>query len=115
MLDRSETPEEAEQWAVARPSVEVNPDGFQTQVFFWVGGMAPHGYETKNRKISVNEADAERVRTILRSYFKLGSLNLLTAGLRKRGFVTKVRTLKSGEKVGGNALTGGPLAHLLRN
>ena len=45
----------------------------------WVGGMAPLGYDTKDRKISVNEAEAERVRTIFRSYLKLGSLNLLMA------------------------------------
>jgi len=55
------------------------------------------------------------VRAIFRSYLKLGSLNLLMADLRKRGFVTKVRTLKSGEKVGGIPFTRGPLAHLLRN
>ena len=58
----------------------------------WVGGMAPLGYDTKDRKITVNEAEAERVRTIFRSYLKLGSLNLLMADLRKRGIVTKVRT-----------------------
>ena len=55
------------------------------------------------------------MRTIFRSYLKLGSLNLLMADLRKRGIVTKVRTLKSGEKVGGIPFTRGPLAHLLRN
>src|SRR5499426_3868208 len=81
----------------------------------WVGGMAPLGYDTKDRKITVNEAEAERVRTIFRSYLKLGSLNLLMADLRKRGFLTKVRTLKSGEKVGAIPFTRGPLAHLLRN
>src|SRR5262245_3681922 len=81
----------------------------------WVGGMAPLGYDTKDRKITVNEVEAERVRTIFRSYLKLGSLNLLMADLRKRGFLTKVRALKSGEKVGGIPFTRGPLAHLLRN
>ena len=81
----------------------------------WVGGMAPLGYDTKDRKITVSEAEAERVRTIFRSYLKLGSLNLLMADLRKRRIVTKVRTLKSGEKVGGIPFTRGPLAHLLRN
>jgi|SRR4051794_20347004 len=43
----------------------------------WVGGMAPLGYDTKDRKITVNELEAECVRTIFRSYLKLGSLNLL--------------------------------------
>src|SRR3954462_783482 len=63
----------------------------------WGGGMAALGYDTKDRRITVNDAEAERVRTIFRSYLKLGSLNLLMADLRKRGIVTKVRRLKSGE------------------
>src|SRR5262245_46563801 len=33
----------------------------------WVGGMAPLGYDTRDRKITINEAEAERVRTIFRS------------------------------------------------
>ena len=81
----------------------------------WVGGMAPLGYDTKDRKITVNEAEAERVRTIFRSYLKLGSLNLLMADLRKRGIVTKVRKLKTGESIGGIPFTRGSLAQLLRN
>jgi DNA invertase Pin-like site-specific DNA recombinase len=81
----------------------------------WVGGMAPLGYDTKGRKIAVNDAEAERVRRIFRSYLKLGSLNLLMADLRRRGMVTKVRTLKTGETVGGIPFTRGSLAHLLRN
>jgi site-specific DNA recombinase len=81
----------------------------------WVGGMAPLGYDTKDRKITVNKAEAECVRTIFRTYLKLGSLNLLMADLRKQGIVTKARTLKSGKTVGGIPFTRGPLAHLLRN
>ena len=37
------------------------------------------------------------------------------ADLRDQGIVTKVRTLKTGETVGGIAFTRGPLAYLLRN
>src|SRR2546422_2746272 len=81
----------------------------------WVGGMVPLGYDSKDRKITVNEAEAERVRTIFRSYLKLSSLNLLMTDLRKQGIVTKVRILKTGTKVGGIPFTRGPLAHLLRN
>ncbi|HKN42439.1 MAG TPA: recombinase family protein, partial [Propionibacteriaceae bacterium] len=81
----------------------------------WVGGMAPLGYDTKDRKITVNDAEANRVRTIFRSYLDLGSLNLLMTDLRKRGIVTKVRTLKTGKMIGGIPFTRGPLAHLLRN
>jgi hypothetical protein len=81
----------------------------------WVGGMAPLGYETKDRKIVVVEEEAERVRTIFRRYLELGSLNLLMADLRERGIVTKVRSLKTGRTVGGIPFTRGPLAHFLRN
>ena len=81
----------------------------------WVGGMAPLGYDTKDRQITVNEMEAEAVRTIFQRYLDLGSLNLLMADLRRRGIVTKRRTLKTGETVGGIPFTRGPLTHLLRN
>jgi site-specific DNA recombinase len=81
----------------------------------WVGGMAPLGYDTKDRKITVNEAEAERVRIIFRCYLKFGSLGLLMAELRKQGVVSKIRKLRTGEAVGGIPFTRGPLAHLLRN
>jgi site-specific DNA recombinase len=81
----------------------------------WVGGMAPLGYDTKDRKIAINDAEADRVRDIFRSYLELGNLNLLMADLRKRGIVTKVRSLKTGQTVGGIPFTRGPLAYLLRS
>src|SRR5436305_877193 len=81
----------------------------------WVGGMVPLGYDTKDRKISVNEPEAEVVRTIFRRYLKLGSVNLLVADLRKSGLVTKARTLKTGGTVGGIPFGRGMLGHVLRN
>jgi DNA invertase Pin-like site-specific DNA recombinase len=81
----------------------------------WVGGMAPLGYDTKDRQITVNEVEAETVRTIFQRYLDLGSLNLLMADLRRRGIVTKRRTLKTGKRVGGIPFARGALAHLLRN
>jgi site-specific DNA recombinase len=81
----------------------------------WVGGMVPLGYDTKDRRISVNEAEAEQVRTIFRTYLELGSLNRLMAELRKQRILTRARTLKTGKTVGGIPFTRGPLAYLLRN
>src|SRR5271155_27763 len=81
----------------------------------WVGGMAPLGYDTKDRKITVSEAEADRVRTIFHGYLKLGSLHLLMTDLRNRGIVTKIRTLKTGQSVGGVPFMRVPLSHLLRN
>lgn len=81
----------------------------------WVGGMAPLGYDTRDRKIIVNASEAHRVRTIFERYLELGSLNPLMADLRDKGIITKIRTLKTGATVGGIPFTRGPLAHLLRN
>ena len=81
----------------------------------WVGGMVPLGYKVKNRKVVVIKSEADRVRTIFCRYLELGSLNLLMQDLRKRKILTKARRLSSGRSVGGNPLTRGPLAHLLRN
>src|SRR5665811_1057432 len=81
----------------------------------WVGGMVPLGYEVKNRKVLVIKEEAEIVRVIFKQYLELGSLNLLMQDLRQRKILTKVRRLSSGRAVGGNPLTRGPLAHLLRN
>src|SRR5467141_4151213 len=75
----------------------------------WVGGKVPLGYETRDRKITVVEEEAERVRTIFRRYLELGSLNRLMVDLRERGIITKVRSLKTGRKVGGIPFTRGPL------
>jgi len=81
----------------------------------WVGGMVPLGYDTKDRKITVNEPEAELVRTIFRRYLDLGSIKLLMADLTKSGLVTRVRNLSSGRTIGGIPFGRGMLGHLLRN
>ena len=67
----------------------------------WVGGMVPLGYDTKDRKITINEEEAERVRTIFRRYLELGSLGRLLVDLRQRGIVTKQRMQKTRKTIGG--------------
>jgi DNA invertase Pin-like site-specific DNA recombinase len=81
----------------------------------WVGGMVPLGYDAKDRKIWVNEAEAELVRFIYRRYLELGSLGPLMADLRQQGIVSKLRTLKSDKIVGGIPFARGGLSYLLRN
>lgn len=81
----------------------------------WVGGRAPLGYEVKDHKIHVVEEEAERVRTIFKNYLELGSIHRLMPALRKRGIVSKLQRLKTGQMVGGNPFTSGPLSYLLRN
>jgi DNA invertase Pin-like site-specific DNA recombinase len=81
----------------------------------WVGGLAPLGYDTKDRRITVNAKEAETVRIIFRRYVELGSLNLLMSDLRKQRIVTKQRARKTGIQVGAISFTRGSLGYLLRN
>src|SRR5215204_3678109 len=81
----------------------------------WVGGMVPLGYESRDKRLVVNEDEAERVRLIFRRYLELGSLGKLLEDLRRSGMVTKVRHLANGRSIGGIPFTRGPLAYLLRN
>jgi site-specific DNA recombinase len=81
----------------------------------WVGGMVPLGYVSRDKKLVIEEEEAERVRTIFQRYLELGSIGLLLADLRERGIVTRIRQLSSRRTVGGIPFTRGPLAYLLRN
>src|SRR4029077_14532410 len=81
----------------------------------WVGGMVPLGYLTRDRKITVNEKEAKRVRTIFRLHLKLGSIDRLMVELRKQKIFTKVRKVKSGRIIGGGPFNRGPLPHMPRN
>jgi site-specific DNA recombinase len=81
----------------------------------WVGGMVPLGYVSRDKKLVIEEKEAEAVRTIFRRYLELGSIGPLLTNLRERGIVTKVRHLREGRTGGGIPFTRGPLAYLLRN
>ena len=70
---------------------------------------------SRDKKLFIEEEEAERVRTIFRLYLDLGSIGLLLADLRERGIITKVRQLSDGRTVGGIPFTRGSLAYLLRN
>src|SRR6185503_20077523 len=78
----------------------------------WVGGMAPLGYNTKDRKIAVVEDEAERVRLIYRRYLELGGVNALVRDLRKRDIRTKSRLLATGVTRGGILFGRGSLFYL---
>ena len=57
----------------------------------WMGGNVPLGYDVKDRKLVVNEAEAETVRMIFRRYAELGSVTLLQEELDRLGIASKRR------------------------
>ncbi len=67
----------------------------------WMGGTVPLGYDVKERKLVINPAEAEAVRTIFRRYLDLGSVNVLRVDLVQAGISTKIRTGPNGTVTGG--------------
>lgn len=81
----------------------------------WMGGNVPLGYDVKERKLIVNDAEAATVRMIFQLYANLGSVRLLGQELQRLGIVSKRREGASGFMSGGNRLSRGALYTLLQN
>src|SRR5260370_22609371 len=81
----------------------------------WMGGLVPLGYEVHERRLMVNQSEAETVREIFRRYLELGGVRLLMEELNRRGIRSKVRVAKNGKTSGGNSFFRGALYVLLSN
>ncbi len=81
----------------------------------WMGGPVPLGYKLGDRKLIVDEAEAEIVRHIYARYAKLRSLADLVEELARAEVRTRQRQYRDGRTVGGVLFTKGPLAWLLAN
>jgi site-specific DNA recombinase len=81
----------------------------------WMGGTIPLGYDVKDRKLVVNETEAETVRLIFRRYLAVGCVSKLQMDLDRKGARSKKRILTSGQVLGGCSFGRGALYHLLRN
>jgi hypothetical protein len=55
----------------------------------WMGGFVPLGYDVKDRKLVVNEAEAKKVRMTFERFVKLGSATALVRDLRAEGVTGK--------------------------
>ena len=55
----------------------------------WMGGFVPLGYDVKDRKLVVNEAEAATVRMIFERFIKIGSATELVRALRAEGVTGK--------------------------
>jgi site-specific DNA recombinase len=81
----------------------------------WTGGGVPLGYDAVDKKLKVNPAEANSVRTIFERYVELKSIHLLKQDIDARGIVSKRRKTKNGKSNGGVRMIYGALAHLLKN
>jgi site-specific DNA recombinase len=71
----------------------------------WMGGTVPLGYEVKDRKLVVHEAEAAIVRSVFERFVQIGSATVLARELRREG----VRSKR------GNAIDKGSVYKLLNN
>jgi site-specific DNA recombinase len=81
----------------------------------WMGGAVPLGYDNRDRRLEINEAEAEQVRQIYQRYLELGSVRLLKAELDQCGVSSKVRRSHKGTQSGGKSFSRGALYELLSN
>jgi Recombinase len=81
----------------------------------WMGGTISLGYDVRDRKLVINEEEAERVRMIFRQYLAAGTVAKLSADLERHGVRSKQRILTSGRMLGGCRFWRGALYHLLQN
>ncbi len=81
----------------------------------WMGGYPPLGYDCEDRKLVVNQAEAETVRQIFRRYAALGSVLALKEALDDQNIVGKVRVSQAGRRSGGKPMARGALHRMLQN
>ena len=81
----------------------------------WMGGNVPLGYDCIDRRLVVNEQEAETVRKIFRQYLESGSVGKLKEVLDQEGIVSKGRKNSDGAASGNRPFSRGALHHLLRN
>lgn len=81
----------------------------------WMGGPVPLGYEVRDRKLVINQAEAATVRLIFQRYLERGSVVATVEALELEGVRTKLFEAEGKTRRGGVAWTRGGLAHLLVN
>lgn len=81
----------------------------------WMGGTPPLGYDTKNKKLVINEKEAELVRLIFERFTILQSMTLLAKELRDQGYRSKSWITQSGKSRGNHTITKGTLYKILNN
>lgn len=76
----------------------------------WMGGPVPLGYDVRDKRLVINDAEAETVRTLFSLYQELGTVRHLKEAAEHRGLVSKRRG-----NIVGKTFTRGHLYQLLAN
>jgi DNA invertase Pin-like site-specific DNA recombinase len=81
----------------------------------WMGGTPPLGYDVRDRKLVVNEKEAELVRLMFTRFLRVGSATKLAHELRRAGHTTKSWTTQNGKHRRGKPIDKGAIYKILNN
>ncbi len=81
----------------------------------WMGGPIPFGYDVADRKLVINEAEAEQVRHIFDRYLTANSIEQMLPELAASGVRSKPRTTRVGRPFGGTPFRHGGIRHIFSN
>lgn len=83
----------------------------------WNGGLVPLGYDysPEEKKLKINQKEAELVRLIFETYLKEKSLARVVKKVNSLGYKTKSHPAKSGKVVGGGEFILTSTRHILTN
>ena len=81
----------------------------------WMGGPIPFGYDVADRKLVINETEAEQVRHIFDRYLTANSIEQMLPELAASGIRSKPRTTRDGRPFGGTPFRHGGVRHILGN
>ena len=81
----------------------------------WMGGCPSIGYDVRDRRLVVNQAEAATVRRIYHHYLEVGSVRKLKKDLDRDGVMSKIRVSRKGIRSGGMSFSRGALYELLSN
>ena len=81
----------------------------------WMGGPWPLGFDVRDKRLVVNEAEAVTVRRLFDLYLQNRSVRQLKVAADAEGIVTKRRSFASGRVQGGKPFSRGNLYQLLSN
>ena len=80
-----------------------------------MGGPVPLGYEVRDKKLVIDEEEAEQVRSSSGGTLYSAASTRSPRDFAREGIRTKVSRMRDGTLRGGIPFTKGPLAYLLRN
>lgn len=81
----------------------------------WMGGNVPLGYDANGRTLTINEIEAETVRTVFDLYEQHGTIRSVAIEAERLGLRSKTRQTRTGATVGGCFLKRGQIHYLLTN